>query len=67
MSISGCTSQDPDHPITELMAHTPYSKGWLSDRFCGTKIIGYNFSSPKPEKKNNQKLCRLPAGDRVSF
>ena len=33
-SIVSCDSQDAAHPVTELLTHSPATKGWLSAKFC---------------------------------
>ena len=32
--ITHVSSQDPDYQVRELLNHTPFSRGWLSARFC---------------------------------
>lgn len=32
--VTEVTSQEEGYPVTELLNHTPFSKGWQSSRFC---------------------------------
>jgi len=32
--IVHCASEDPEFPVTELLTHSPHTKGWQSVKFC---------------------------------
>ena len=32
--VQAVTSEDPDHPVTEVHLLAPHSRGWRSDKFC---------------------------------
>ena len=32
--VKAVTSEDPDHPVTEVHLLAPHSRGWQSEKFC---------------------------------
>jgi len=45
--IVKCTSEDPEFPVSELLAHSSQTKGWQTARFCEfPQEIGLQFETP---------------------
>lgn len=45
--IVKCTSEDPEYPASELLAHSSQTKGWQTARFCDfPQEIGLQFETP---------------------
>lgn len=45
--IVRCSSEDPEYPVTELLAHSSQTKGWQTARFCDfPQEIGLQFENP---------------------
>jgi len=45
--IVKCTSEDPEYPSSELLAHSSQTKGWQTARFCDfPQEIGLQFETP---------------------
>ena len=45
--ILGCSGEDPEYPVTELLTQSSQSKGWHSSRFCDfPQEITLQFMSP---------------------
>lgn len=45
--ILECSSEDPQYPVSELLASSSQSKGWQSQRFCSyPQYITFQFLSP---------------------
>merc|ERR1719182_473567 len=45
--IVKCTSEDPEYPVSELLAHSSQTKGWQTARFCEfPQEIGLQFETP---------------------
>lgn len=45
--IVHCTSEDPEYPVSELLAHSSQTKGWQTARFCEyPQELGLQFETP---------------------
>mmetsp|Transcript_7397 Transcript_7397/g.16231 ORF Transcript_7397/g.16231 Transcript_7397/m.16231 type:complete len:960 (+) Transcript_7397:101-2980(+) len=46
-TIVRCSSEDPEYPSSELLTHSPDTKGWQSARFCDfPQELGLQFETP---------------------
>ena len=55
--VISCSGEDPQYPVTELLTHSPQSKGWQSPRFCDyPQEITLQFTAPV-RLKQLQLLC----------
>mmetsp|Transcript_10555 Transcript_10555/g.19177 ORF Transcript_10555/g.19177 Transcript_10555/m.19177 type:complete len:899 (-) Transcript_10555:119-2815(-) len=46
-TIARCSSEDPEYPVSELLTHSPDTKGWQSARFCDfPQELGLQFETP---------------------
>eukprot|EP00929_Paragymnodinium_shiwhaense_P070119 TRINITY_DN35491_c0_g1_i1.p1 TRINITY_DN35491_c0_g1~~TRINITY_DN35491_c0_g1_i1.p1 ORF type:complete len:827 (+),score=189.47 TRINITY_DN35491_c0_g1_i1:131-2611(+) len=42
-----CTSEDPEYPVSQLLARAPQSTGWQTSRYCEyPQELGLEFESP---------------------
>jgi len=42
-----CTSEDPEYPVSELLAHSSQTRGWQTARFCEfPQEVGLEFEKP---------------------
>mmetsp|Transcript_63886 Transcript_63886/g.207625 ORF Transcript_63886/g.207625 Transcript_63886/m.207625 type:complete len:128 (+) Transcript_63886:242-625(+) len=42
-----CSSEDPEYPVSELLASSPQTRGWQTARYCEyPQEIGLEFDTP---------------------